>query len=162
MLLRGESSPQTKVGLVWDPAGQGPQGAPLLGGTLFPSRPPRWTETHSPAGPSVSLPALKYIPIPLPCPGRAVRLAVTQVALGRISSHPHFTPATSASPPRLPAGMTAADQIRLPSPRHRANPAWQPDASSACRSSGPQAAAPLQRARLRPGSALIASKQEPG
>lgn len=108
---RGRAVPRLKFGLVWDPAGWEPRCALLLGGTLFPRRPPRWTETHSPAGPSTSLPTLKHIPIPLQFPGWAARLAVTQAAFGRTSNCPCFTPAASASPPRLPAGMTAADQI---------------------------------------------------
>lgn len=63
----------------------------------------------------MSLPIPKHIPIPVPCPGWAAHLTVTQAAFGRTSNHPHFTPAASASPRQLPPRMAATGQI-LPAP----------------------------------------------
>lgn len=44
MLLGGESSPQTRFGLVWSPLRWELRGALLFGGTLLPRRPPRRTK----------------------------------------------------------------------------------------------------------------------
>lgn len=117
-----------------------------------------WRPAAQLVPPSLSL-LQNTFPIPLPCPGCAALLAVTQAAFGKTSSCPCFTPSASASP--LWDDSRRANPLCPRPGAVKAHPG-SAIASTVHHSCSPQPAAPLQPARLCPSTAFVASKQELG